>query len=340
MPVSARKVTLWTASRYTLEALAGLAAWFGGYHLLEMVVTVHLETIAQIYTLLTVSLFMSFCGLRVYQTIRKERYANISEALHRTQHAIRNVNTMIRIRRPSADASEDEIKDFCESARSGFEDILSQVQMIFTQLTSTHCRTSIKLIYNIGGNYFFYTLARDKGTSQKLYEMDEWRIKSDHDSLTKNKQFSRIFADDNENWHYISADLSADPDFTSTSFEAYDREWSVKSPNGIRTWLFGRRDRWSLPYISTIACIIRQGPDRACRVNKQIALGFLTVDSESRRVFEERWDVPILFSVADALFHPLAAYLEVQNRLQPGSALVRPEQTGRNVVVRTEGASK
>jgi hypothetical protein len=51
-------------------------------------------------------------------------------------------------------------------------------------------------------------------------------------------------------------------------------------------------------------------------------LGFLSVDSESREVFEERWDVEILFAVADALYHPLRSYLDAQNR--PSSPLPIP----------------
>lgn len=43
-------------------------------------------------------------------------------------------------------------------------------------------------------------------------------------------------------------------------------------------------------------------------------LGFLTVDSESRGVFEERWDVQLMLAVADALYTPVRAYLDAQNR--------------------------
>ena len=43
-------------------------------------------------------------------------------------------------------------------------------------------------------------------------------------------------------------------------------------------------------------------------------LGFLTVDSESRNVFEERWDVQIMFAVADALYGPIRGYIDAQNR--------------------------
>jgi hypothetical protein len=42
-------------------------------------------------------------------------------------------------------------------------------------------------------------------------------------------------------------------------------------------------------------------------------LGFLTIDSESRNVFEERWDSQIMFAVADALYPAIRAYLAAQN---------------------------
>jgi hypothetical protein len=45
-----------------------------------------------------------------------------------------------------------------------------------------------------------------------------------------------------------------------------------------------------------------------------VVLGFLTVDSESRNVFVERWDVQIAFAAADALYHPLRQLIAAQNR--------------------------
>ncbi|KEO56662.1 hypothetical protein SMB34_18795 [Thalassospira permensis NBRC 106175] len=41
-------------------------------------------------------------------------------------------------------------------------------------------------------------------------------------------------------------------------------------------------------------------------------LGFLTVDSESRGVFIEKWDTQIVFAVADAIFTPLKQVIKIQ----------------------------
>ena len=71
------------------------------------------------------------------------------------------------------------------------------------------------------------------------------------------------------------------------------------------------------------------GQRRFFEGQKLIVLGFVTVDSESRRVFESWWDVPIVFSVADALYHPLKAFLELQNRVNI-PARVRPQTDARN----------
>jgi hypothetical protein len=46
---------------------------------------------------------------------------------------------------------------------------------------------------------------------------------------------------------------------------------------------------------------------------EQLVLGFLTIDSESRGVFVDRWDVQIAFAMADALFHPLRRFVIAQN---------------------------
>jgi hypothetical protein len=74
-----------------------------------------------------------------------------------------------------------------------------------------------------------------------------------------------------------------------------------------------RGNKWPLPYKSTMTCAIRQGTfDRADDV-EQLVLGFLTIDSESRGVFVDRWDVQIAFAMADALFHPLRRFVIAQN---------------------------
>ena len=61
---------------------------------------------------------------------------------------------------------------------------------------------------------------------------------------------------------------------------------------------------WPLPYRSTLTCAIRHHAILGL-LEQPEAVGFLCVDSESRNVFEKRWDVELCFSIADALFHPI-----------------------------------
>lgn len=74
-------------------------------------------------------------------------------------------------------------------------------------------------------------------------------------------------------------------------------------------------ENWPLPYRSTIACTICQSPGPFVSTPKTVVLGFVTVDSESRGVFSERWDVPLVAALANALYHPLKKLIELQNEM-------------------------
>jgi hypothetical protein len=326
MPLAAIKITPGHAVRLVLEGAAAVAAWLGGFELLRYLFSSHSAPIAEYYGLLSILLFTGFAGLRLYQTMRKERYANVAPELHNIQHSIRDIYSFILFNRPAPTSTEVEVERFCENIKDKLEGVLSELQLLFTSITATHCRTSLKAVYRLDEEYYYYTVARDRGTGQQLRRMDNKRVETNHDPLSKNKQFSRLFDDDNEIWHYISDDLTCDSEFTSTSFTAYDHEWAERSGSSLARSMPWKktRQRWPLPYRSTIACIIRQAPANGIPETKTVALGFLTVDSESRGVFEERWDVQIMFSVADALYHLLREYLEIQNQARTPPALPKP----------------
>jgi hypothetical protein len=267
--------------------------------------------IASWYVLGLLTLIILFACGRTYQTIRKERYANITPYFHQAFHALRNIESFLELRKPVANASDNEHEQYISHLRTMFRDVLDQINLAFVSLTSTYCRTSIKLTYEIGGQLYFYTLARDSGSEQKLRELDRRRVRENHDPLDSNRQFARLFSPDEECWHFVSNDLRKERDFSTTSMTAYDPNYRQRVDRaGIVERLFGERS--PLPYKSTIACAIRQGTfDRADDV-PQVVLGFLTVDSESRGVFTERWDVQIVFAFADALFHPLKRFVMAQ----------------------------
>jgi len=319
--LTARRLPPWRWVRIGLEVAGTVAAWIGGFELVKLATAGEFSGVAQYYVLISLFLFVGLGSFRLYQTLRKERYANISPHLHDIQHAIRDIQTYIDCHRPLQEAPKEQVELFCDLIKDKMSDVLTHLQLVFTSITATHCRTSIKLVYRINGHHYYYTMSRDRGTGQQLINMDNKRVDTNHDPLSKNKPFSKIFATDNESWYYTCADLESDPEFTSTSYTAYDPEFAERAvpPRRRMPWSKKRDGQWVLPYRSTIACIIRQGPAKSVPNDKTIALGFLTVDSESRGVFEERWDVQLMFSVADALFHPLRLYLEIQNQNEPAA---------------------
>jgi hypothetical protein len=308
---------IWRVQQYggwVAGCIGAILAWFAGFDLIEHFIhdQDRLSLTANIYVVVSAAAVVIFTAIRQWSTIRKERYANITPIIHQLIHQIRDLNTFVTLNEPVGGSYAD-YKRFTGDCKMFFGRILDQLNTIFSSLTSTHCRTSIKLTYG-GDPLYVYTLARDQGSRQKCLKMDNKRVETNHDPLTQNLQFAKLFSDSDESWHYICNDLTRAQDFQCTSTTAYAPDYAMRLADGRRRWL---ARKWPLPYKSTIACVIRQGPIDLCQDVKTEVLGFLTVDSESRGVFEERWDVQIMFAVADALYGPVRAYLDAQNRAPP-----------------------
>lgn len=308
---------LWRLRHYLgwiVGAIGFLLSLLAGFKLIDYYVADQNAKgmIASWYVFGLVTIIIVVACWREYQTIRKERYANIVPYLHQALHELRNIESYLELRKPGEGASANEHEQYVSHLRTMFRDVLDRLTLIFVSLTSTYCRASIKLTYERDGQLYFYTLARDVGSEQKLRDRDRRRVRDNHDPLNRNRQFTRLFSPDEDCWHFISNDLTAEADFSTTSMTAYNPEYHQRvEPSRLIDRLRGHK--WPLPYKSTIACAIRQGSfDQADNV-EQVVLGFLTIDSESRGVFVERWDVQISFAIADALFHPLRLFVIAQN---------------------------
>jgi hypothetical protein len=310
------EATYWRIKWYGAWLAGGvgiLAAYFVGFELLRDFVrtqdTLHLA--ANIYIVCIAALALIITLFRQWTSIRKEKYANITPLIHQILHQIRDLNTFIHTAEPKG-GSEQLYEIFIRDCKTIFGRILDQVNSVFISITSTHCRASIKLTYQKNGKIYVYTLTRDQGSRQRHLKLDNQRVEADHDPLDENPQFARLFSDDHDSWHYMCNNLPRESDFRCTSVTAYAPDHATRAASQ-------RRLPWPLPYRSTIACVIRQSPfDLHPTINAEV-LGFLTIDSESRGVFEERWDVQIMFAVADALYGPVRAYLDAQNRSQRGT---------------------
>lgn len=269
------------------------------------------------YILLLTALIIVFTAFRQLQTMRKEKYANITGYLHSISHNVRDLNTYIEENVPDEGADKTQYLTFLNSARKDFSTILDQLSVTFTSITGTKCRSCIKLIYarqtETGvDKLYFYTFQRDTASRKSLIDLDNERVANDHDPQDGNPQFEAICNDGNPHkWHYFCNDLTKEKDFTSTSMTAYDKHYGRRFNFTWLNWLTGKV--WPLPYKSCVSCVVRQGPTTTDQ--KKIAdpvLGFLSVDSESRSVFEERWDKELVFMVADSLYWPLKKILAIQ----------------------------
>lgn len=297
--------------------IAAVICYLTGFELLTKFITSQtaISVIANAYLASFFFGVVVFSAFRQWNTLRKERYANITPLLHTLFHQIRDLDTYIRTKEPR-NGTVAEYEAFSNNCKSVLTRILDQLNSIFTSITSTHTRTSIKVLTRTDRMYVC-TLTRDQGSRQRWMRLDNKRLRENMDPLEHNEQFAKLYSDQEEIWHFICNDLTTETSFRCTSVAAYkpDHARTAAGTGGWRRWPFNR-NVWPLPYKSTIACVIRQGPFDLRQDLTSEVLGFLTVDSESRGVFEERWDVPIMFAVADALYVPLRAYLDAQNRAQ------------------------
>jgi hypothetical protein len=303
------------ALRYSgwIAGIVGVVATFvGGWGILEIWIGSQnqISWISNIYVVIVSFVILFTLSVRHFQTMRKEKYANISSKLHYAIHQSRNIHTYLLENAPSDFSNQSEVEPYLNTAKSMFVVVLDHVATVFMMITGTKCRTSIKLTYEIDGEVYFYTYTRDRESRENCRERDNKRVDDNNDPLDANSQFSKLFSNEHRELHYFSNDLVREARrgrFETTSTRAYD-------PN--HSFIPGGNRGWNLPYKSTIACVIRQGECDQFEGRQQDVLGFLTVDSESRGVFIERWDVELAYAVADAMFHPLKLVIAAQREAE------------------------
>ena len=250
--------------RLLLEFLAGIGAWLAGFEGVKYWLEgVNSRSIAaQIYVVVTAVVLCGVLGIREWMTSRKEKYANITRHTNRIAELVKEIHTYIEDHKPADSADIKELTAFFEVCKTKFGHVLDQLVLIFTSLTATNCRASIKLIYPLEERKkekaYYYTLVRDEGSSSTCVEMDNRRVEGNQDPLQKNPQFLKLFDNTNSTWHYFSNNLWKDG-FASTSFTAYDPNWAERAPPK-QSFLRPRKEFWPLPYRSTIACTVRHGP--------------------------------------------------------------------------------
>jgi hypothetical protein len=165
-------------------------------------------------------------------------------------------------------------------------EICDGLARVFAMLTSTHCRAAIKVItQGSDGRLYVLTLARDNATHHRQPLLDKLRFDKGIDPLEDNSEFMRLADDTDPSYVFFSNDLSKERKFRCTSEIAYKMQSNRWRPLMERI----RSDPWLLPYRSTITVATRNS-EETLAAGEPSVVGFLPVDSESRRVFNARWN--------------------------------------------------
>ncbi len=242
--------------------------------------------------------------------LRKEKYANIGSQLHSASHNARDVHSLIDAieRGDSGNTEAIEI-----TIRRKIQSILDDYASAMSMITGTTCRSSIKMFdgdlvandHKQGASVFTYL--RDTASAKNCEDSDSTRRSARADLLEDNSDFKAVYGSGGKRY-YFSNDLtgayaylnSQDPDLDRRDLRHYEKFLNIFSPQ-----------KWKLGYCSCIVFPIRQKKLPDVRGVDFSFSGFLTVDSQYRRVFNERFDVEIGALVAD-LLHPVLSRL---NRL-------------------------
>lgn len=223
---------------------------------------------------------------------RKAKYAEAIRIFHPIAHIFRD--SMYGIDK----INENDFKQILEK-------ILSALVSGFEIVTGTKIRACIKLL-KVDGNFSNLATLEDTQVPERIYvEMiannpATWMSKKystypfDKDRLSCNSAFRSILT--GEVPCYFANNLPREYKkhlYESSSFNTYG-EGRAGKPG------------WPLPYRSTILWPIRKlkpiPSHREVIVENHDLLGFLCVDSSSRNVWSNRWDVEIGAAVADFLY--------------------------------------
>lgn len=180
------EVWMWRWHRwggFLAGGIGAILAWFAGFELVERVFHLKGETLlALLWVLLMSGTLFVVCLWRIWVTIKKERYANITRHMHSIMHQLRDIQSYLKENEHfSGDLQAHNM--FLNNCRLMFCGVLDQVNAVFTSLTSNNCRSAIKLLYPLNDNLYVYTLTRDTASRKDCDKIDERRVSQNHDPL-------------------------------------------------------------------------------------------------------------------------------------------------------------
>ncbi|MEO1113976.1 MAG: hypothetical protein AAFY05_16640 [Pseudomonadota bacterium] len=271
------------------------------------------ETWSQLIDRIVISLgfFILLFGLvwREISRIRKEKYANIQEDIHGIQHIIRDQYTILSLMEQISTAETRLL--YAQVVSANVQECLNRLASIFTLLSGTKCRASVKMIEPGASKDkpVVYTYMRDVDSERFCEGDDIARRDAGSDLLEDNTDFSHVFGESGERWFFCN-DLPSQSNYLNSR----DGNLSRRNLAGFRGLLnFWRPVDWNLPYRSSIVWPIRQKPMKAIPGSEFKFVGFLTIDSRHRGVFDINFDTHLGAGIADSLYYMLVRLDEVGN---------------------------
>lgn len=266
---------------------------------------------------------------REWSRAKPTRVADTMPAQARASELLRNLHVFLRRTLMRSQCGDALSHDVIFQARAIIEEILTIYSDVYSIITATKCRLSIKLIdfgeigsmtaeeLNRGENIYVFTLARDSASTRENKNADAKRENEKLDQLIENTDFLSLWDlthDDTGFFH--SADLRSEKDYKSSSLSF----WRTKQENPGSVAI---RD-WPLPYRSTLVWPIRQEPRGELGIVEYDTVGFLAVDSPTPGAFDLETNAPIGTMLANGLHPILKLYneLDIVLKRQPkGSKL-------------------
>lgn len=226
---------------------------------------------------------------------RKSRYTESPKSLHDALHVARDTYHYLRQYLDGKRSFDPDV------VKSMLQDSLTSVTQAFAIVTGVNCRASIKLF---GGgatgkeaDIIVSTLARDNVSARQCEEYDCNNVTH---RIVDNTDFSQIFR--GKIPYFFSNNLPALEHYENSHLEAINQVQIGPNSPGY----------WPLEYKSTIVWPIRYllKPEEREKEGgkKQELFGFLTIDSNSRNVFNRPIDTQMGALIADALYSVLEVY--------------------------------
>lgn len=237
---------------------------------------------------------------------RKEKYANIFDRIEAISDTLKELNSFIDSK---SEITNSEYEQFRKSFEGSITSALDNTAELFSMLTGTTCRTSIKSIIEENQAIYVYAFARDRRSNSILKQQDKERFDRRQDKLEDNEDFHSVF--NKPKTYYFQNDLVHVHGYVNSSLRIYGKRPSLNWFQRIVFPAWG----WTLPYRSAMVFPIQQKESSSLAFPPLGCIGFLTIDSAFRNVFVERYDCPIGATVANALFYPLARYVALVKRL-------------------------